>query len=163
MPPKEPEMAKFGFQIRSPVAYMEFPAEWREEDLRSFYDQFGDAIRKGKIRGEVWDLSKVNPLFSTARQRKLVSECVKEIAPLLPGVMIAAGRVVPNSLVRGVVTAVDWLTGQYEHPVQNFALQFEAEQFVVDKLLAAHIDVPEHARVHTSTWPEARVASGRRN
>jgi hypothetical protein len=153
-------MAKFGFEVRSPIAYMKFPAEWLEADLRSFYDQFGEAIRKGNVRGEVWDLSQVNPVFSSASQRKLVSECVKKIAPLLPGVMLAAGRVVPNSVVRGVVTAVDWLTGSYEHPVKNVATLVEAEQFVVDKLLAAHVHVPDSARRHTQSPRETRIASG---
>jgi hypothetical protein len=155
-------MAKFGFEVSSPIAYIKFPAEWLEQDLRSFYDQFGDALRAQRLRAEVWDLSEVNPLFSTATERRLVSECVKKIAPLLSGVVVAAGRVVPNGVVRGVVTAVDWLTGSYEHPVKNFATHVEAEHFVVDKLLAAHVLVPEGARRHTRKWPETKIASGQR-
>ena len=65
----------------------------------------------------------------------------------------------PNALTRGIVTAVDWLTGQYQHPVQNFAKHAEAEQFVIGKLLAAHVDVPESARFYTTTKPDARAAS----
>jgi hypothetical protein len=152
-------MAKFGFDVRSPIAYIKFPAEWQEQDLRSFYDEFGEALQRRRIRGELWDLSGVNPLFSSAVERKQISECVKKIAPLLSGVVLVAGRVVPSGVVRGVVTAVDWLTGSYEHPVKNFATHVEAERFVVDKLIAARIPVPDGARRHTQAWPEARSVS----
>jgi hypothetical protein len=143
-------MATFGLTIRRPIAYMVYPAEWEEHEIREFYRRFADGLRSGAIRGEVWDLTHLNPLFGNASRRKVAAECVKSITPLQPGVVMAAGRVVPSRVIRGLVTAVDWLTGQYQHPVENFSHHVEAEQFVIDKLRAARIDVPDTARLNTA-------------
>ena len=60
--------------------------------------------------------------------------------------LVASGRVVPNSLVRGLVSTVDWLTCAYAYPVKNFGNLREAEAFAADARVGAGVAVPPSAR-----------------
>ncbi len=65
--------------------------------------------------------------------------------------LVASGRVVPNTLIRGLVSTVDWLTGAYAYAVKNFATSREAETFASDALVAAGVPVSASARKLTQS------------
>ena len=142
-------MASFELEVRAPIGYITFPRHFTEQEVLDFYRRYEEALQKGQIRGDVWDISAVDHVTTTLQHRDVIARCVKRITPVLDVSLVASGRVVPNSVVRGLVSTVDWLTGSYAYPVKNFATLREAETFAVDKVTAARIAVPASARRST--------------
>jgi hypothetical protein len=135
------------------MGYITFPDDLTEEGLLDFYGRYEEALQKKLIRGDVWDLSSIDHLRTTLKHRDVIASCVKRITPALNAALVASGRVVPNNLVRGLVSTVDWLTGSYAYPVKNFATAAQAEAFAIDALHGARVPVPTSARRSTIASP----------
>src|SRR5258708_11307998 len=126
-------MAAIRLEVRSPIGYIAFPHELSEGEIRDFYRRYGEALQKEEVRGDVWDLSNVNAL-TQLKHRELIAASVQRLTPILNHSLRVSARVVPNSLTRGIVSTVDWLTGDYRYPVRNFETRMEAESFAVETL-----------------------------
>lgn len=84
------------------------------------------------------DMREFNPLTVTAQMRKDAAALWHEHRQLMVRSIAAEARVISNPLVRGVMTAFDWLTSTPDRwPCKQFAVVETAETWLREQLTEA--------------------------
>ena len=66
-------MAKFGLEVRAPMAYITFPHEMTEAEILEFYRLYEEGLQKSQIRGDVWDLSGIDHVATSLHHRDSIA------------------------------------------------------------------------------------------
>ncbi len=103
------------------------------EDIDAAYDRLEAIIRRGKPHVHWSDLRAVNPLRLSATLRKRFAERERQLYQLSDGVIRADVRVVDHPVVRNLLTAFEWLTGQAPWPVHNAASEDRALTWLAEQ------------------------------
>lgn len=90
------------------------------------------------------DFSKGGPMTHSATIRKAAASEVDARLSYFRSHLVAEARVVPNPLVRGALTAFDWMvSAKFSHPRRNMARYGEAELWISTNLAEAGMGIPE--------------------
>ena len=99
-------------------------------DIPEFYREWDEAMKRG-AHVILVDLTLVNPLFISARERKLIAAEIDRRRASLERCLVAEARLCGNALVRGFLTALDWLVAErFRFPVAHFDERGEAERWL---------------------------------
>ncbi|MFM2415589.1 MAG: hypothetical protein RL385_312 [Pseudomonadota bacterium] len=117
-----------------PLLVIRYPAEPTLEQLPGLYTAWDAFLRRGR-HAVLVELSLLNPSFAGPRLRKAAADEVEARRDAFDSRLIAEARVVPNALVRHVVTAFDWVKGMtFKRPLRNAHSYAEAEAWLRDQL-----------------------------
>jgi hypothetical protein len=107
--------------------------------VRAFYQEWDPILARGR-QAVLVDLSAVNPLFTGATLRREVAIEIQQRRAALSRALIAEARVVHNAVVRGLLTALDWLIGDsLSHPIRYFDDAEEAKAWLRSAILNAEV------------------------
>lgn len=118
---------------RWPLLVARFPPEATEGDIARFYAEWQEIGQRG-AHGILTDLTQLNPLRVPAKLRRAAALEVRARRAFFEEKLIAEVRVVSSPLTRGVLTAFDWLIGDYSHPRKNFVNRSDGERWIVEEL-----------------------------
>ncbi|MGB5283105.1 MAG: hypothetical protein WBM75_14515 [Polyangiales bacterium] len=117
-----------------PIYRWTFPSDATDEELSASLRAREDlAIRARYYTAWVIDLSKVSK--APATQRKAMAEHLKRFGELSEGCYAGSALIAPSPWLRGVVTAVTWLSPP-KFPYQIFSKPIEAERWAKKQLAA---------------------------
>ncbi|APR87734.1 hypothetical protein A7982_13083 [Minicystis rosea] len=125
-------------ESRAPLIVVTFPPTVTADQCIALFQRFLELARKGSKIGYVMDLRQFNPLSANAAMRKVAADAFAERRSELLRATLCEARVVDGPVLRGVLTAFDWLTGQ-KWPCDNFTTMEDAERWVRAKLSAEGI------------------------
>ncbi len=91
-----------------PLVRITLPPNPTEEDTVEVYRAYDTLLARGRHVLLV-DLRKLNPLFGHARARQVTLREVEARTHVFDKMLIAEARVVSGSVVRGIVTAFEWM------------------------------------------------------
>jgi hypothetical protein len=118
------------------------PSETQANGVQAFYREWDVLLARGRHVLLV-DLRGVNATLAGAGLRREVAEAIKARQGAIRGSLLAEARVVRGPLVRGLLTAVDWLVGDaLSHPIRYFDVYDEAERWLRHELGRAGLTVP---------------------
>ncbi len=124
MPNLVPLVHPFIDASRAPLYVMEFGASTTDEELESLCRAREEWARHAKYEvAWVVDLSRI--LDVTAKQRRTFAEHLARFEPHDAKFNQGSGIVVPNTFLRGVLTAIFWLSPP-RFPNQTFSTRAEA-------------------------------------
>jgi hypothetical protein len=117
-----------------PLLVLRYPAEPTLEQVPELYAGWDAFLRRGR-HAVLVDLSLLNPAFAGPRLRKILADEVEARRGAFEAQLIAEARVVPNTLLRHVVTAFDWVQGvTFKRPLRNVESYAQAETWLREQL-----------------------------
>jgi hypothetical protein len=93
---------------RFPLVRLTPPANPTEEEIVAIYREYDTHLARGRHVLLV-DMRRLNPLFGHARARQVTLREVEARMPTVERVMIAEAILVSGRIVRGIVTAFEWM------------------------------------------------------
>jgi hypothetical protein len=119
---------------RFPFVVVRYPPSPTTEDILKFYADWDELLARGP-HGVIIDLRAGNPAVFNSALRRLAAENVERRRAAFQASLLVEARVVSTALMRGVVTAFDWIVGSsFSRPLGNFDHWDEAERFVLGHL-----------------------------
>ena len=121
---------------RFPLVRITLPPNPTEADTIAVYQQYDVHLARGRHVLLV-DLRKLNPLFGGAKARQATLREVEARSEIFERTLIAEVRLVRGSLVRGIVTAFEWMRrGPRGFPMEVMESEREALRWLDEKLAA---------------------------
>ncbi|HKU41416.1 MAG TPA: hypothetical protein VJR89_24835 [Polyangiales bacterium] len=127
-------------QSRAPLYELTFPPETTDQALTALCA----ARERWAVRANyrvAWVVNLAGVLQATANQRRLFGEHLKRFESHDKAYNQGSALVVPNTFVRGIVTAVFWLNPP-SFPNQCFATPEAAREWAAEQLKAAGVTMP---------------------
>jgi hypothetical protein len=104
-------------------------------DVVAFYANWQSLIEERGAHVSLIDCRAINPLLTPANIRRCAGEEVTKRAELFNRYTLAEARVVDNAVVRGLVTAFDWVTrSTLTVPTTIVATVAEAERWLAPRV-----------------------------
>jgi len=124
-------MASVDFDAgRFPLVVLTYPSRPTAETITRLYADWDELLARGP-HGVIIDLRSADPLHFTAPVRRMAAEQVERRRAAFEKSLIVEARVVSGVVVRGIVTAFDWIIGaSFSRPLANFDDWGDAERFV---------------------------------
>ncbi len=122
-------------QSDMPLIRLTYPPNATDEEISDFYNQL---IRWYHTvdSGVAWVIDCSSVKRATPRQRKIISESEKQMVSQTAQYNVGTAIIISNSLVRGFVTAVYWISGP-KYPYKFFSDIEEATHWANQKLVEA--------------------------
>ncbi len=134
-----------------PLVRVTYPSEVSNADYERLFARYGELCKRpGRIAYRI-DMTRFNPLTASATSRRHAASVFEQYRAELLRTTICEGRLFEGALVRGIVTAFDWLTGA-KWPCQNFTSPRDLDAW----LDAQRASDAKAARLRTRTRPRAR-------
>jgi hypothetical protein len=125
-----------------PLVRITLPANPTEEDTVAVYRDYDVLLARGRHVLLV-DLRELNPLFGGARARQVTLREVESRQPLFDKLLIAEARIVSGSIVRGIVTAFEWMRKRPRaYPLEVLEDEKEGLRWLNEKLEAEGRSLP---------------------
>jgi hypothetical protein len=119
---------------RWPLLELRYPPTLSPDEIAALYGAWESFFVRGE-HAVLVDMREFDPFAGGAAVRKRVAEEVEKRRDAFERLLIAEVRVITSPLVRGVVTAFDWIVGStFSRPVQNVATIAEAEAFLAEAM-----------------------------
>lgn len=115
---------------RWPIVEMHLHPHFTVADIDATYDRLEELAKRGEPHAHWTDLTRVDPLSIPAGLRKHFADRERRLYTLARGHLIADVRIVDNSVVRGLLRAFEWLTGDAPWPVRTVATEEEARAWL---------------------------------
>jgi hypothetical protein len=118
------DSTRFPYVVATP------PVRHTSASVRAYYLEWDELAARGRHVLLV-DLRRIDPASAGATVRRQVAEEMRARRDAMRRSLAAEARVVPGALLRGILTAVDWLVGDaVQHPVRYCETTEEAEGFL---------------------------------
>ncbi|AKF11703.1 hypothetical protein [Sandaracinus amylolyticus] len=127
-----------------PVLLVEMPAELSLSDVDSHFDELVAIARTRRAHVHLVDGSELGPTALSPTHRKRMGERLQSLTRELEGRRVAEAIVLPNPLLRGVMTAIHWIAPP-KWPVQTFATRADALTWCQEQLAANGMPTREPA------------------
>ncbi len=108
-----------------PIVKVRFLGDTTVDDVDEMYAKIDAAIARGP-HIQWTDLREINPLTIDATLRVRAAEHEKRVIETSPEVVLADVRIVRGAVVRGMLTAFEWVSGSAPWPVKNVGTPEEA-------------------------------------
>jgi hypothetical protein len=128
---------------RWPLLVLRYERDASEADVLGLYDAWEKEMERRGRHGVISDFTHNNPFRVSPKVRKLIAGQVEKRRTHFERYLLAEARVVPHPLLRGMVTAFDWVIGStFKRPLRNVADIVTAEGWVVGELEKQGLGVP---------------------
>ena len=127
-------------QSRAPLYELTFPPETTDQALMALFSARECWALRAHYR-VAWVVNLAGVLRASAGQRRLVGEHLKRFESHDVTYNQGSALIVPNTFVRGLVTAVFWLNPP-SFPNQCFATTEDAREWATQRLGAAGVRLP---------------------
>lgn len=115
------DSTRFPYVVATP------PAAHSPESVLAYYLEWDELAARGK-HVLLIDLRQMDPASADATVRRRVAEEMRARGEIIGRTIVAEARIVPGRLLRGVLTAVDWLVAdKLVYPVRYFERMDEGE------------------------------------
>jgi hypothetical protein len=91
-----------------PILIIRLPESMTIAEIHAHYDELGELARSKLYFGQIVDGTRASQSGFTAAHRKALNEGLERIVPILEGRRVCEAVVLPNMLLRGVLTALEW-------------------------------------------------------
>jgi hypothetical protein len=113
-----------------PLLIFLYPRIATAETVRDLYETWDEFLPRGP-HAVLSDLRRFNPITASPQVRRMAALEVEKRREVLQRLLIAEARVVTDPVVRGLVTAFDWVVGStFTRPLRNVRSREEAETFL---------------------------------
>ncbi|MEQ9075112.1 MAG: hypothetical protein RLP09_14735 [Sandaracinaceae bacterium] len=102
-----------------PLVSIVYPADSPVEGIDRYLERIGRVFERGRFVTVV-DIRAVSLAVAHAANRKRVAEGIDRLTEAFPGVLVGEAVVVANGLMRGMVTAYNWLRRDKSTPTEVF-------------------------------------------
>jgi hypothetical protein len=141
-------------------------SERSPDELRDVFAGFREVNRRATAEGKRWVLVAVTDTPPSAIERKIISEESGKFSAADHALTLAAVLVIPNGVIRAVVTALTWMIPKMA-PLASAATTSAAVDLAVERLRAIGIDCPTELTDPAKQWflrneamPQPREAAG---
>jgi hypothetical protein len=117
-------------EARWPIVEVCIYPELTARDIDSAYDRLEEIAKRREPHAHWTDLTKVDPLSIPASHRKHFADRERRLYSVARNYLVADVRIVEHSIVRGLLTAFEWLAGEAPWPVRNVATEEEARAWL---------------------------------
>jgi hypothetical protein len=121
------------------------------DEFRQAFAHFHDANRRARAEGKRWVLVAVTESPPNAIERKVIAEESNKFSPEDQKLCAASVLVIPNSIIRSVVTALGWMM-QTMSPLVPAPTTAAAVDVAVERLRAIGIDCTAEEAGHAKRW-----------
>jgi hypothetical protein len=126
-------------------------SERTPDEFREAFAHFHEANRRAKAEGKRWVLVAVTDSPPNAIERKIIAEESNKFSPEDQRLCAASVLVIPNSIIRSVVTALSWMM-QNMSPLVPAPTTAAAVDVAVERLRAIGIDCTVEEAGHAKRW-----------
>ncbi len=103
---------RYGFDGSAfPLVRLTYPSSPLPEDLPAYYRVYDEIWPRGP-HVVLTDLRRLNPIFAGANARRALMKEVAARQELVGTLLVAEARIVSGSVVRGLITAFEWIRPQ---------------------------------------------------
>jgi hypothetical protein len=141
-------------------------SERTPDELRGVFAGFREVNKRATAEGKRWVLVAVTDSPPNALERKIISEESGKYSAADHALTLAAVLVIPNSVIRAVVTALTWMMPKMA-PLASAATTSAAVDVAVERLRGIGIDCPAELSEPAKQWfrrnestPRLRKAAG---
>ncbi len=137
------------FRIRSdrfPIVDIEIKATATTEDVEDIFRGYAAVVPRGQRAALIIDLRNVTSVGVSAADRKRAAGLFDAHAASMVSITACEARIVSHALTRGVLTAIDWLTGT-KWPCATFTSPADADAWVARQMAGKTRDVSSPASV----------------
>jgi hypothetical protein len=126
-------------------------SERAPDEFREAFAQFHEANRRARAEGRRWVLVAVTESPPNAIERKIIAEESNKFSPEDQRLCAASVLVIPNSIIRSVVTALSWMIPTMA-PLVPAPTTAAAVDVAVERLRAIGIDCTAEEAGHARRW-----------
>jgi hypothetical protein len=126
-------------------------SERTPDEFREAFTQFHDANRRARAEGKRWVLVAVTESPPNAIERKIIAEESNKFSQDDQKLCAASVLVIPNSIIRSVVTALSWMIPTMS-PLVPAPTTAAAVDVAVERLRALGIDCTAEEAGHARRW-----------
>jgi hypothetical protein len=128
---------------RWPLLVLRYARDATEADVLALYDAWEKEMDRRGRHGVISDFTNANPFRVSPKVRKMIVDQVEKRRAHFERYLLAEARVVPHPLIRGMVTAFDWVIGAtFKRPLRNVADLATAERWVIGELEKQGLGIP---------------------
>jgi hypothetical protein len=120
---------------RAPLYLVTYPAVRTLEDVKNAHEAIEFVYRRA-VGPVAWLVDACSVRGASAKERRIVAEHEKRVSALAQRHCVGLGLVSPSAIVRGLFTAVTWLS-PLKYPFKVFDTRAEAELWLLDRLAAS--------------------------
>jgi len=91
-----------------PVVIVHFDGQWHDEEFETYLDGMTEVLMRPGVRALIYDAS--NCTSVSASQRRMKAEWMKQNRATISHCTAGIAFVLPGALVRGVLTAILWMS-----------------------------------------------------
>lgn len=119
-----------------PILKVRYPRIGGIEELEEVFATYRRVARENERVAYLLDMRQWSPLGQGAELRKRAAALYAENVDALARSAVCEARVVSNPIVRGVLTAFDWIKGDACWPCRTFTDMDAARRWVEEQLAA---------------------------
>lgn len=118
-----------------PIVFVRYGSV-NEEDLSDFLLRLEPVYQRGHL-AIIADATQASISDATAERRRILAEGLKKIVDKYPNHVISEAVILSNPLVRGILTAVNWVRDPKSFPHKAFKNEAEAVAWTKEQIRAA--------------------------
>jgi hypothetical protein len=126
-------------------------SERTPDEFREAFAQFHDVNRRARAEGKRWILVAVTESPPNAIERKIIAEESNKFSPDDQKLCAASVLVIPNGIIRSVVTALGWMIHTMS-PLVPAPTTAAAVDVAVERLRTLGIDCSAEEAGHARRW-----------
>jgi hypothetical protein len=136
------------------------------DDLRGVFASFREVNGRAAAERKRWALIAVTDTPPNAVERKVISDESNKFSPAEHALTVAAVLVIPNGIIRSVITALGWMIPKMA-PLASAPTTSAAVDLAVERLRAIGLDCQPRDVDQAKRWflrnesaPKLRIAAG---
>ncbi|MEL6547020.1 MAG: STAS/SEC14 domain-containing protein [Myxococcota bacterium] len=116
-----------------PIVFVRYPKEASLEAIEQAFEFYVELSQKHRRVAYLFDLRDFNPVTASAKLRRAFADHYEANRSVIEPATVAEALVHSSTLVRGIVTAVNWLTVR-AYPQRQFTDMDKARDWLLDQL-----------------------------
>jgi hypothetical protein len=126
-------------------------SERKPDELREVFVRFREVNQRATAEGKRWALVAVTDSPPNAIERKVISEESSKFSAAEHALTLAAVLVIPNGVIRAVVTALTWMIPKMA-PLASAPTTSAAVDLAVERLRGIGVDCPAELTGPAKRW-----------
>ncbi len=112
----------------APLILVTFPDVATVEEIPALFEAYRRIAAQHPRVAWVVDLRRFNPILAPAKARRAFADNFEQSRAIIESSAVCEARVIESAIMRGVVTALDWLIG-HKYPRRTFATLIAAKDW----------------------------------
>ncbi|MCA9609739.1 MAG: hypothetical protein KC619_29275 [Myxococcales bacterium] len=119
-----------------PILKVHYPMNGTPAQFVAVWDEYCRVARANDRVVYLLDMRYASPMSAPAKVRRLAADLYQKYRHVLAPSAVCEARIVSNELIRGAITAFDWIKGDHLWPCRTFTDEAQARAWVEAQLRA---------------------------